>query len=258
MAADLLAGAAIGLIGGIASGLTGTSPGGALVVLSSALLGVDQHVAQGVSLIAQVPPTSLAGIARYRAGGARAPLRWLVWMTLGFVAGGLAGALAAAGVPDRALRWTYVGYLALLGLLLVLRRKEAGADRPETSPEEASAAVLLAIGLVAGLSAGFLGIGGGLATTVGLTVFLRATQHQAQMIGLALSLAPVNLPAAWVYYQAGWTASWPALAGVVAGLAIGGDLGARLANRLSAAQLRAIMLAMIGAMTAYMAFRAVS
>ena len=79
MIADLLIGGAVGLVGGVASGLTGTSPGGALVVLSSLLLGAEQHVAQGISLIAQVPPTSLPGIARYRADGARTQLLKGTW-----------------------------------------------------------------------------------------------------------------------------------------------------------------------------------
>ena len=256
MLPDLLVGVAIGFVGGVASGLTGTSPGGALVVLSSALLGADQRAAQGVALLAQVPPTSLSGIARYRAGGACAPWRWILWLTVGFVAGGLGGAFAVGGVSDRALRWTYVVYLVLLGALAGLRRPGGGLGRVSASPDEASAAALLAIGTVAGISAGFLGIGGGLAITVGLTVLLGVSQHEAQMVSLILALAPVNLPAAWVYYQQGWIASWPALAGVVVGLVAGGDIGARFANRLSAAQLRGVMLAVIAGMAAFMAWKA--
>ena len=60
----LLAGIGVGLAGGVSAGLLGVSPGGALVVLSVLLLGAEQHVAQGMSLIAQVPPTSIAGIRR--------------------------------------------------------------------------------------------------------------------------------------------------------------------------------------------------
>ncbi len=61
----LFAGAAVGLVGGFTSGLLGVSPGGGLVVFSVLLLGAEQHVAQGISLAAQIPPTSLAGIRRY-------------------------------------------------------------------------------------------------------------------------------------------------------------------------------------------------
>ncbi len=259
MIADLLIGGAVGLVGGVASGLTGTSPGGALVVLSSLLLGAEQHVAQGISLIAQVPPTSLPGIARYRADGARTPWRWLIWMTLGFVAGGLAGSLAAGFVSDGALRWTYVGYLALLLALLVVRPARSVREPAESKVAAAPGApALLAVGAAAGLSAGLLGIGGGLAVMVGLTALVGVRQHQAQMASLILSLAPVNLPAAWVYFSHGWTASWPVLAGIVAGLSAGGDLGARIANRMSEAQLRRLTFALILAMVVCMAWKAAS
>ena len=78
MAVDgLLAGAAVGLVGGFSSGLLGVSPGGGLVVFSVLLLGAEQHAAQGTSLVAQIPPTSVAGIRRHREGGVRCPARWL-------------------------------------------------------------------------------------------------------------------------------------------------------------------------------------
>ena len=51
------------LAGGLTSGLLGVSPGGGLVVFSVLLLGAEQHVAQGISLVAQIPPTSLAACA---------------------------------------------------------------------------------------------------------------------------------------------------------------------------------------------------
>ena len=109
---DLLSGLGAGLVGGFTSGLLGISPGGGLVVFSVLLLGAEQHVAQGISLVAQIPPTSMTGIKRYWEGGSRSPLRWLVFLTIGFVAGGVAGAASHASSP--VLQWTYVAYL--LGL----------------------------------------------------------------------------------------------------------------------------------------------
>ena len=68
---ELAAGLGVGLVGGITSGLLGVSPGGGLVVFSNLLLGAEQHVAQGISLVAQIPPTSLSGIRRYWEKGSR-------------------------------------------------------------------------------------------------------------------------------------------------------------------------------------------
>src|SRR5512140_2326009 len=105
---DILAGAGVGLLGGLASGFTGTSPGGSLVIFSVLLLGAEQHVAQGTSLITQVPPTGLAGVRRYWGSGNRSPLQWIVWIGIGFLVGGAAGGYAAAAVSDPVLQWTYV------------------------------------------------------------------------------------------------------------------------------------------------------
>jgi uncharacterized membrane protein YfcA len=92
---DLLAGLAIGLVGGAISGLAGVSSGGFLVALSSIFLGVGQLVAQGISLVAQVPPTSLSGVLHYRKVGHAVPLRWVVMLSQRRVA-------LLSGRPDNA------------------------------------------------------------------------------------------------------------------------------------------------------------
>jgi uncharacterized protein len=88
----LLDGVVVGFVGGFTSGLLGVSPGGGLVVFSILLLGVEQHAAQGVSLVAQVFPTRLSGIRRYWQKGHRAPVMWLVLLGRGFLVGGAPGA----------------------------------------------------------------------------------------------------------------------------------------------------------------------
>jgi hypothetical protein len=55
---DVLGGLLAGGVGGIASGFLGITSGGILVPLLVLILGHDQHVAQGISLVAQVVPTS--------------------------------------------------------------------------------------------------------------------------------------------------------------------------------------------------------
>ena len=106
---DLFGGVGAGLACGLTSGLLGVSPGGGLVVFSVLLLGAEQHVAQGISLVAQIAPTSLSGIKRYQEKGGRSPLRWLVLLAIGFLVGGVAGAVAANLVSSSALQWAYVG-----------------------------------------------------------------------------------------------------------------------------------------------------
>jgi uncharacterized membrane protein YfcA len=256
---QLLGGVAVGLIGGVTSGLLGVSPGGGLVVFSVLLLGVDQHVAQGISLTAQVPPTSLAGIRRYRETGLRTPLAWLVLLTIGFVVGGVVGALAAGKISVTALQWTYVVYLiALDGVMLLQTRRRGHDERQCDRSRRANWMGLAVVGAIGGLSSGFLGIGGGLAITVGLTAGLKASRHQAQLVSLVLALAPTTIPAAWVYWQQGSVGSWVAVSGVILGLLFGTDVGARLAKRVSEATLHRTAIGFVSAMALYMAYKALS
>jgi len=258
-ASDFLAGIGAGLAGGLTSGLLGVSPGGGLVVFSVLLLGAEQHVAQGISLVAQIPPTGISGIKRYWEKGSRSPLRWLVWLTIGFLAGGVAGALAANLVPSSILQWTYVSYLATLDAMLMFGRQQGRSElEPGDGVHDLHWLVLLIVGMFAGLSSGFLGIGGGLATVVGLSAVLKVPQHQAQMISLVLSLVPTTFPSAWVYWSRGALASWPTLAGVTFGLIVGTDLGARAANRLDRSALRVTLIVFVSLMAIYMAFKASS
>ena len=56
--ADAIGGLVTGGVGGLASGFLGVTAGGILVPLLILILGKDQHVAQGISLVAQIVPTS--------------------------------------------------------------------------------------------------------------------------------------------------------------------------------------------------------
>ncbi len=256
---DLLASVGVGLVSGVTSGLLGVSPGGGLVIFSIFLLGAEQHVAQGISLVAQIPPTSISGIRRYWEKGSRSPLRWLTLLTVGFVVGGVGGALAAGTASSSVLRWTYVFYLVVLDALVILRLLHRPLEK--TSDDRAvqvHGASLLCVGAIAGFSSGFLGIGGGLAVTAGLSGWLKVPQHQAQSISLAMSIIPTTIPAAYVYWHQGWSVSWLVIGGVIVGLWAGTDLGARMANRFSATGLRRMLVGFVAAMAIYMVYKALA
>jgi uncharacterized membrane protein YfcA len=254
----LLGGTGAGAIAGFASGLLGVSPGGILVPAVCMTLGVDQLVAQGVSLVAQVPPTGLRGISEYRRCGQAVPVKWVALLSSGFIAGGACGAGAAGLLSGQALRWSFVGYLVLLAVLVVLselrsrRRTSTAAAEPVVTPR---AAALVAVGLVAGLSSGMLGIGGGLAVTALSTTMLGLGQHRAQAMSLILALLPLTIPAAGIYLARGGGVPWWSIAGVVIGLCISAAVGARIANSLPERVLRPIFIVLILAMAAYMAAR---
>jgi uncharacterized membrane protein YfcA len=256
---DLLAGLAVGLVGGVTSGLLGVSPGGGLVVSANLLLGSEQHVAQGISLFAHIPPTGFSGVKHYWEKGGRTPADWFARLGVGFIFGGVAGALTAGSVSSTFLRWSYVLYLAGLDALLILRpiRRQPATTPPDFSGD-LSWPALTGVGLIAGFSSGFLGIGGGLAITAGLSAGLRVPQHQAQLASLVFSIIPTTIPAALIYWQGGWSAPWFLIAGVVVGLWTGIDFGARIATRLSVTALHLMLLCFVTAMAIYMAYRAMT
>ncbi|MET4385023.1 putative membrane protein YfcA [Bradyrhizobium sp. F1.4.3] len=255
---ELLAGIGVGLVGGLTSGFMGTSPGGGLVIFCVLLLGAEQHIAQGTSLIAQVPPTGLAGVRRYWHGGNRSPLQWIIWIGIGFLVGGAGGGYVAAAVTDAILQWTYVVYLVALIAALVLRRERKDGGSEAGDQDKLPWLPLLLIGMLAGFSSGFMGIGGGLAITVGLAAGLRVPQHQAQLVSLIFSVIPTNIPAAWIYWSKGLMVGWPAIIGILAGLWVGTDLGARMANGVSKSVLRRTMIGLVSLMALYMAHKALT
>jgi uncharacterized membrane protein YfcA len=255
---DILGGLLAGSVGGIASGFLGITSGGILVPLLVLILAKDQHVAQGISLVAQVVPTSLSGVRNYSQSGHRISLGWLVWLAVGFAVGGCFGALLATHVSDRALQWTFVGYLMILETIVVLRpprpKVEGIAEATEDVPLHW--AYLAAIGAVAGWSSGFLGIGGGLAISALMTGLLKISQHRSQAMSLAVTALPVTLPAALLYVQQGTELPWFTIISLIVGLWAGTGIGARLANRVSPSKLRVVLMVMIAAMAIFMAFKA--
>jgi uncharacterized protein len=251
----VLQGVGAGAIAGFISGLLGVSPGGILVPAVCITLGVDQHVAQGVSLVAQIAPTGLGGVSEYRRRGQGVPMPWIAWLSIGFIAGGACGAVAAGSLSDRVLRWSFVGYLLVLAVLAALRGRKQSTSMSEEPAAAPRRTALVGIGLVAGLSSGVLGIGGGLAVTALSTALLHFGQHRAQAMSLMLTLLPLTIPAAGVYVAQGWPLPWWSISGVVAGLWGATAIGARVANRLPERVLRPTFIVLILAMAAYMAMR---
>src|SRR5262249_26520353 len=97
-------GFAVGLFGGIVSGLLGVSPGGILVPGLALVLGITQHRAQGISLVAQLLPAGLPGVMEYHRKGHRVRWRSVLVASLGFLVGAYGGARLAGGIPERPLR----------------------------------------------------------------------------------------------------------------------------------------------------------
>jgi uncharacterized protein len=96
-------------------------------------------------------------------------------------------------------------------------------------------AILVLIGLAAGVLSGFVGVGGGIVIVPALIYFLGLTQHQAQGTSLMLMLPPIGVLAVYNYYQSGQLDKQLILYAIVIALTfiIGGYLGSKLSLKLS-------------------------
>ena len=91
---------------------------------------------------------------------------------------------------------------------------------------------LLAIGLLAGVSAGMFGIGGGLIIVPALVFFYGLSQHAAVGTSLGALLLPVGALSAYVYWKNGnLNVGYAAL--IALGLFLGAYVGARLVQPVS-------------------------
>ncbi len=63
--------------------------------------------------------------------------------------------------------------------------------------------ILMAIGIIAGVFSGFIGIGGGLIVVPALVFFCGLSQHAAQGTSLAMMLPPIGILGVYNYYKAG-------------------------------------------------------
>src|SRR5271156_1182588 len=100
-------------------------------------------------------------------------------------------------------------------------------------------ALILLLGLAAGILVGLMGIGGGTLVVPALVYLLVMSQHMAQGTSLFMQLLPVGLGALWVYWKAGEV---DLRAGIVCalGILVGGYAGGSIAVGIPARVLQAL------------------
>jgi uncharacterized protein len=100
-------------------------------------------------------------------------------------------------------------------------------------------ALYIALGLIAGIASGLLGIGGGIIVIPALVYIFKMTQHQAQGTTLAFLVLPIGLLAAIVYYKQGYVDIKAAMF-ICLGFFVGGLFGAKMAVGISDLVLRKV------------------
>lgn len=173
----------IGLAAGLLSGLFGVGGGTVIVPLLVFLLRFDQRLAAGTSLAAIVP-TATVGVISYGVHGSVAWIPALI-LAVGAVIGAQGGTWLLPRVPITALRWGFVGFLAvvIVSLFLVIPSRDAELD---LTPLVVVA--LLGLGLVTGVLAGLLGVGGGVVVVPALMLLFGTSDLVAKGTSLLMMI----------------------------------------------------------------------
>ena len=147
----------IGLLAGLLSGLFGVGGGTVIVPLLVLLMRFDQRLAAGTSLAAIVP-TATVGVISYALHGSVAWIPALI-LAVGAVGGAQLGTWLLPRMPLTVLRWGFVAFLAAVIVSLFLIIPSRDAELELTVPTGIG---LVVLGIITGILAGLLGVGGGI------------------------------------------------------------------------------------------------
>jgi uncharacterized membrane protein YfcA len=229
---------ALGLAIGVLVGLLGIGGGALLVPAMVYLLGYDQHLAQGTSLFILLPPVGLGALREYWKNG-QVDLRAGINCAVGFLLGGYAGGRIAVPMPSQDLRRIF-GCFLILSAGLLWRKTQAPSKEAQRSAPSAPVNTnsvlgtfgIIAIGIFCGVTAGMVGIGGGVLLVPLLGLLYGFSQHRAQGTSLVALIPPTGLLAFLAYAQAGKVA-WQTGLLLIPGVFVGGILGGKTARRVN-------------------------
>lgn len=204
---------AVGFAGGLLAGMFGVGGGIVMVPLFVLLLGLDQRTAVTTSLLAIIP-ISVLGIVGYATGSAVAWQEGLL-IGLGAIVGGQLGVRLLQRIPVPALQLAFAVLLIFSAYRLVL----PGSD--SAGQIAGHWWLMVAVGLVAGLLAGLLGIGGGIIVVPALVLIANVDLVTARGTSLLVVLLTA-LTASVTTVRAGQVDTgvgvWAGLAGAPASL----------------------------------------
>lgn len=122
---------AIGLTAGVLAGLLGIGGGVLMVPAMVLIMGFDQHIAQGTSLLVIIPAAAFGSFTHHRHG--RLALRDAAVLAVGGVLGALLGSVTALSLDEELLgRLFAILMLAVAARMLMQRGQGPQATDPET------------------------------------------------------------------------------------------------------------------------------
>jgi len=243
---------AVGVVGGLLSGLFAIGGGIVMVPLLTTFAKLDQRVAAATSLAAIVP-TSIVGSITYFVAG-EVDLVAAAFVSAGAVVGAVLGSALSRRISLTWLRWMFIVFVLAIAVRLFFISPERG-DPIELSPLVAVEFVIL--GLVIGVLSALFGIGGGI---IAVPAFIGVFAI-SDLVAKGTSLA-VMIPTSIVGTVTNWRADTVDVkSGLVLGVAAtlaaipGAALALTLAPRLSSVLFGALLV-LVAAQLTYRAVRA--
>jgi uncharacterized protein len=211
----------VGLVAGILSGLFGVGGGIVMTPGLTAFGGAAPIIAVATPLPVILPTAAIGAFTYHRAG--EVDIRAAAWISLTGSAASAIGALLTEVIDGRLLLVVTAALLAWQSIQIL-----RGTSRPTTAEERTIPASTLAlVGVAAGLLAGLLGIGGGLAIVPALAGMLGVPLKRA--LGTSLVAVVVLVIPGTIVHAALGNIDWAAALFLVIGSVPGARVGATLA-----------------------------
>jgi uncharacterized protein len=206
---DLALGAALGFLGG----LFGVGGGIIAIPVLSLFFGMDQHLAQGTTLVMVVPNVLLGLWRYYKRGGVN--VSYAMVLAFSAVAFTYISAKFAIGLQGPVLRIAFGIFIVAMAINLMMQvwRNRVAASATETVPLNTAnggstsydthphAGWSIFVGAAGGILSGLFVVGGATIAPPLLTSFYRFSQASAQGLALALA-APGSVVGLWTYAKA--------------------------------------------------------
>jgi hypothetical protein len=195
----------VGLVAGLFATLFGVGGGIVMVRLLVMLLGYETKVATATSLAAIIATATVGVLAH----GALGNVAWGYAALIGVpaVLGLIVGLWIKERISARSLTLAFAALLAFVAIWLLVEPAASGGAPNLTFGR---AAVVVPIGVLAGMLAGLFGVGGGILFVPALTLVIGLPQLSAEGASL-LAIIPVALFGSWRQHRAG-TVRWNAAA----------------------------------------------
>ena len=173
---------AVGLFAGFLSGLFGIG-GGTVIVPALVFVGLTQRRASATSLVAIIP-TAIVGVTTY---AFNSNVNWVaaLLLAIGMIIGAQVGSFLLSRLPEKALRWSFVGFLVLVIIqqLVFIPSRDS-----EIAIGVAAGLGLLVLGIITGSLSGLLGIGGGIIVVPALALLFGASDLVAKGTSLLMMI----------------------------------------------------------------------